>query len=198
MAQTQLTSKTRVKSLLGISGSSYDAVIDSLINGLSSFIEGVCNRIFQEATYTDEFFDGVEGRFIYPTEYPVTTLTSLFYNSGTPANPVWVAFDANYYVLDKRNNAIYFDAGMPCGFRNIKATYVAGYKIDWTAETDSAKHTLPFDLSMIVDELVTKAFNKRKSQGYSNENIDGASVGYDKEMTAEQKSVISKYQKIIL
>lgn len=194
MAQTQITTKDRVKSLLGLSGTTHDTVLDNIINGVSAFIEGICNRQFKSATYTDEIYEGVKSRFLYLNQFPITSLTSVFYNSGSLAVPVWVAFDANYYVLDARNNCIYFDAGMPIGFRNIKVTYVAGYVIDYATP---ANHTLPYDLSMVAEQIVSKVFGKRKSEGSSSESIDGANVSYEKDITTEQRMVISKYSKVI-
>jgi len=194
MAQTQLTTKDRVKSLLGLSGTTHDTVIDNIINGVSAFFEGICNRQFKSATYADEIYDGADSRFLFLNQFPITALTSVYYNSGSPAVPIWTAFDVNYYVLDARNNCIFFEAGMPIGFRNIKVTYVAGYVIDFATP---ANHTLPYDISIVAEQIVSKIFTKRKSEGFSSESIDGASVSYEKEMTAEQKIIISKYQKII-
>jgi len=197
MAQSQLTSKSKVKSLLGISGSSYDTILDSLVNGVSSFIESFCARIFLTAIYT-EYYDGEDGGKIYFNQAPVTALTSFEYNSGTPANPIWVAFDANNYVLSTRDNCIALMGGIPRGYQNIKIVYVAGYKIDWANENTPALHNLPFDLAMVADQLVSKAFGARKSEGLSSESIDGANVSYSKGMTDDQKMILSKYRQIII
>jgi len=85
----------------------------------------------------------------------------------------------------------------------IHIVYTAGFKIDFTQEFDTDFHTLPFDITMLANELVSLLFNRRTNAGIVSETTEGQSVSYvnpsllsDKEFTESQRAIITKYQKI--
>lgn len=133
MSAYALTTKVRVKSRLDISVTTFDTVIDRLILAVTDRIERMCNRRFYLTTHTNEVHDGSDPAYqtqranLILKNAPVTVLSSLQYNAGTNSSPDWTDFDEDDYDVDMENGIVYFHHGMPCGRRNVRATYTAGY-----------------------------------------------------------------------
>lgn len=133
MSAYALTTKSRIKDRLQITATSFDTVIDRLILAVTDRIERMCGRRFYLTTHTNETHDGSDPAYqtqrvnLILKNAPVTALTSLQYNAGTNSDPDWTDFDEDDYDVDMEAGIVYFHHGMPCGRRNIRATYTAGY-----------------------------------------------------------------------
>lgn len=201
-----LTNLDRVKSRLGISETGFDILLEIIINSITDWIEGQCGgRRFLEKTYTNEIHDGSkpaqieEGkkRFLILKHAPVTALTSFQYNGGTISSPSWTNFSTEEYQLLDKEGMIYILGTLPRGFRNIRVSYTAGYKIDFSQETDVTKHTLPFDVSNLAERLAVKEFKKREEVGKSGETIGDATINWFDHLEEEDKAVLGRYRRII-
>lgn len=96
-----------------------DDRIQTLINNLSGRIESWCGRKFKEATYTDEYYNGPDGSFLFLKQYPIT---------NTPVVKHGVD------IVPADNYVVYLDEGMIRGswipgHRNYSITYKAGYTV---------------------------------------------------------------------
>jgi hypothetical protein len=192
-----LTTKERVKSLLGLTSTTHDTVIDQLVASVSGFIYGYTNRNFDEVDYV-EVVDGSGIHELYLRNYPVIALTSTKYRSGNVASPDWTDFQANTVSLtDSEMGELYFDGLCPKNKKNIQITYTAGYLIDFDHPTDITKHNLPADLSGVADNLVVRAFNKRKSTGITQESLEGAVIMWQGTMDLYDKNILDRYSKIV-
>jgi len=201
-----LTNLDRVKNRLGITETGFDILLEQLINGITNWIEGQCEgRRFKETTYTNEIHDGSkpakidEGKkkFLILKHAPVSALISFQYNGGTISSPSWTNFSTEEYQLLDKEGMVYILGTLPRGFRNIRATYSAGYKIDFANETDATKHNLPFDVSNLAERLVVKEFKKREEVGKSGETIGDATINWFDHLEEEDKSVLARYRRII-
>ena len=86
--------------------------------------------------------------------------------------------------------------GVPAGTNAIRATYTAGYKIDFSKPTDPNFHTLPFDLTDLAERLITKRFKRREHEGKQNETFDGAQITWESLLTAEDREIIARYTRM--
>lgn len=201
-----LTTKEKVKEFLGIVGTTNDALIDSLINYVTDFIEGYVGRRFKETQYTNEEYDVPNGDIVFLREFPVNELTVAEYRTGTIASPTFVAFNTNDFLLYKKEGYVKFFfisfrffQGLTVREKLLRFTYKAGFKIDFANEL-SATHTLPFDIAMVATQLVARMFNLRTAEGIKSESTEGQSITYDRDnditnqFTIEQKSVLEKYK----
>lgn len=195
-----LTALARVKFFLGISGTDYDTLLEQLINAVTDWMESQCGgRRFKETEYTQDLYDGNRQTHLILRNWPVASVSSAQYKGGSLSNPTWTDFTANDWdLLRKDRGMIYFPGGVPKGIENIRITYTAGYKIDFNNEQDPAKHTLPFDLELVVKQLVSGIYDQRKAVGKKSEAVEGARIDWGKIVTAEMKEVILKYRKINL
>ena len=190
-----LTTAEKVKGYLNLTGIDVarDMVIDNLVNAVSDFIESYCGgRRFLATDYV-EVKDTTQSRMIFMSQRPVNTVTVLEYRSGVPSSPTWTTYSADAYLKYLKAGYIRFFGMMSAFPQAFRITYNAGYLIDWTAETDATKHTLPFDLTQVATEIVAKQFNTRFAQGIVSESTEGQSVTY-----ATKRESLSDYHSEIL
>lgn len=179
-----LTTKAKVKAYLGISASTYDTFIDSLITAYSAKVERFCNRNFERDTYTEYFDTDFGDRKIFLRNTPVISLTSVSYKQGNFGNPTYIAYNSNDYLL-KDSQIVSFGVILPEAEQFVKAVYVGGYLIDFANE-DSDTHTLPFDLTQAVTELVANVYKEKDSEGVLSETTEGQSVTF-KDVTINKR-----------
>mgnify|MGYP000879352831 CR=1 FL=1 len=192
MISYTLTQTADVKEYLNISSATYDALFEKLVYGVSEYLQSYLGgRSLEEAEYT-EYYDGDGSNLLLLRQFPVASVTSLSYKSGTNTSPIWNLIDPNNYNVDTRSGIIK-NAPLPGGTQNIKVVYTAGYKIDFPNRYTTANHTLPHDLWMIATQLVAKVFDTRFSQGKINESVEGQSVNWTFSLTDEMKSSLSRY-----
>ena len=194
------TTKDRIKDKLGITVSSFDAQINRLINAATDRIEGSCGgRRFKSTTYTQEVYSAVTRnmKYLMLKQAPVTSLSALQYRAGVPSNPCWTDFITDQFELLENGASgivrIYGNAVF--GTNSMRATYVAGYLIDWTNFGDPTKHNLPADLSELADRLVIKAWRRRESIGKTTESFNGATVTWASKLDEEDQAVIDLYKR---
>jgi hypothetical protein len=179
-----LTTKENVKGLLGISVTTHDTLITQLIASISGFVEKVCNRKFGADDF-EEYFDG-GGKDLMVKNYPINTLTSVKYNSGTPNTPIWTDVEASYYVGFLKEGIVHCLLNFPRGYRNIQVKYNGGFD------------EIPAELDGLASELVAEKFTKRKAIGKNKESMGGASIEWRVGMSDEQKAIIDSYKKIVV
>ncbi len=197
-----LTSLQRVKDRLGITAAGFDALLERLIDASTDMIESYCARRFKETVYANELV-GVEsdgGRMVMLRHSPVTTLTLIQYRAGTPDNPSWTAYLASEFELvgDGTSGLVRVYGGVPGGTNNLRVSYTAGYKINFTDPYNAAQHTLPFDLSDLCEHLVVKAFKKRESVGKQSESAGEASTSWMQSFETEELAALDRYRRVYL
>lgn len=200
-----LTTKTKVKTFLGITGTGSDTVIDELINYVTDYIEQYCGgRRFLRSTYTNEVYDTKHGQSkIFFKQYPVASVSAVEYRSGTISSPSWVTYDANGYLLYPAEGYMRFFSKFPEVSQGTRFTYIAGYLIDFSNEGNTTLHNLPADLSLVATELVAKLHDTRKSEGVLSMTTEGQSItfaggGAGVSISGMHKSILGNYQKIAL
>jgi Phage gp6-like head-tail connector protein len=192
IATRALTNLERVKTRLSIENASNDKLIERLIMGVTDHLESLCNRKFAFGTYTNEVYSIPSGNIdmLALKQTPVVSLTSLEYRLGTVGSPAWTPYLADDYELinDGKSGLVRIYGGIYRGTNIIRATYTAGYKIDFSDPTDVSKHTLPFDL--------TKRLKKRDHEGKSNESFDGGTVTWSRFIETGDQPIIDRYTRL--
>ena len=191
----------------------FDTVLTRLINWATSYINNECGRPggFVQQTYVNDTYsiDNSGQSFLLLRNTPVFSLTSLEWRAGTPTNPSWTAFIGDQYELvDPRTDPIsgltWYPSGMvrvygvlPRLYSNmIRATYVAGYPVDWANAEDHNTHWLPGDLTNLCENLVVRRFTRRQLAGKSAQALEGATTSFRNEIDAEDLDVIGQYKQL--
>lgn len=191
-----LTSVANVKAYLSpwIAGTTYDTLIEMLIDGVSQLIEKECgSRVFNVTDddvveLLDGDWDGTGRCKLFPKRYPIVSITSIEYKTGSLDNPTWTAFNASDYTYDEEAGIIYFTASLSSikpNRQNIRLTYKGGY----------AAADLPSDLQMCCLKMVAKEFDKRRSQGATSESVGGGNVSWNEDIDPSAKAIFRKYRR---
>lgn len=164
-----LVSLSNFKSYIGVSGSDSDDVLNIILDWASSMVESYIGRTLASATYT--YLHNWDGQVrIVLEQYPVSSITSVDYNTGTIETPVWETVDENKYSLDTEEWQINFTMPLNRWFNNYKVVYVAGYD------------TIPNDIQLAVMKLWARYWNTRSSDGISSETVNADTLAYDTSM----------------
>ncbi len=195
-----LTTLGRVKDRLGITSNGADAVLERLIASATAYIETVCNRRFKSTAYSNELYSvsGAGVGSILLKQAPVTALTSVYYRTGTVSSPVWTAYTADDYELlgDGKSGIVVFYGTPVSGSNNIRVTYTAGYLFDFTAPTDTTKHTLPFEVTDLAERLVSKLWKRRESEGKLSEGYQSGQVQWAEIVDSFDRTILAAHQRV--
>lgn len=191
-----LTNLARVKSILEIATgtAAFDTLLERYINQASDFVEGQCNRIFKQATYTDEKISNYapNASFIFLKQTPIVSITNLKYKIAVGS---YQAYGSTEYEIegDGKSGVVRMYGGVSQGTNALTCTYLAGYLIDFTHPEDATKHTLPADLTGLVEALVVKAYKNRMAKGKSNESAAGDNVSFKDTLDEDDKMILARY-----
>ncbi|TFH72392.1 hypothetical protein E3V39_12490 [Gammaproteobacteria bacterium LSUCC0112] len=186
-----LTTKALIKDRLGMTVTTYDALLDKLINAVVARINLMTGRVFTTATFTNELHDGSDAlgslrSTLIVKNAPITTLTSVQYDAGANGSPQWTDFPAADYRADLPLGIIHFPYGLPRGMQNVRVTYVGGY----------ASNAYPEDVVEVVEEVVVRIFKRRESEGKSSESFQESSITWTENVfSSENLATIKNYRR---
>ncbi len=208
--QKALTTLQRAKSFLDIAGDSKDTILTILINQATGSIETMINRRLLRQTYTDEQYDGTGSNTLVLKQWPLISVTRLQVNTSGDATPSWETIDTSRYHVYSDGRIVLqspvggfldIDAGNFLAAPNkYRATYVAGYLINFDQENDPAQHTLPGDLEYACLKLAGAMINSRKAEGISSARVGDVSMTYKAEALKdpELKEILAAHRSVTI
>ena len=128
----------------------------------------------------------------------ITGIIKFQWRSGTPSNPSWTDFIVDQFELvnDGKAGMIRVYGVLPRLYNNMmRVTYTAGYLINFANAGDNLTHTLPADLSDLVENLVVRRFKRRELAGKQSEGLEGAQTNWKDQLDADDKDVLGHYQR---
>jgi len=186
-----LTTVARLKTFLDISDSTYDAVLEIIINSCTDFIENYCDRRFKKATY-NEIYDGTGTRFLFLKQYPVSS-TDPFTLQVRNGNSFTNIPTEDYFVKYNEGIIVGEFHKLP---RHYRVSYSAGY--DYDNITTYLSDVGCADLELACWKLCGKIFNRRKGNSdITSESIGNYSVSFMREtmLDPQIKSILDRYKK---
>ncbi len=131
--------------------------------------------------------------------FQINGLISFQYRAGTPSTPSWTSYIRDQYEIrnDGRSGIARLYGVFPRMWENmIRATYWAGYLINWANAGDNVTHTLPSDLSDLVENLVVRRFKRRQFAGKTSEALEGAQTSWSKSIDEDDQCVLDHYRRV--
>jgi hypothetical protein len=128
--------------------------------------------------------------------FEVSGLIAFEWRSGTPSNPNWTAFIQDQFELEEQgySGILRVYGHMPYIYSNmLRATYVAGYPIDWQNAGNGTTHRLPTDLTETCDNIVIRLFKRAELAGKASESMNGATVSWRNALDDIDLQTIAKY-----
>lgn len=126
-------------------------------------------------------------------------LISFQWRAGTPSNPVWTPFIPDQFEIEEQgaSGIIRVYGVMPRLYSNmLRATYVAGYPVDWQNAGNGSTHQLPADLTNTCENIVVRLFKRRQLDGKASENIAGATTAWRDALDSFDQNVINSYCRV--
>lgn len=194
-----------VKTYRGITGSSYDTLLEMLINAATDRIEQYLGgrRIKTSGSDIVEYHDGdylrVGKSSIFVKNLPIRSVTSVSYSlQDDYSNPTWQNyFASNEYIVDKEIGQIKILSVIPYNVKQLRVTYKGGYDA-------SEAPLIPQDLKLAAIMTVARLYDTRKSQGINNESVGGGSIQWGTGdvsapfgFTNDVKSILDGYKSFV-
>lgn len=194
-----LTTVADFKLYHGITVSSYDALLEALINRCTVFIENYLGgrRIKNSGSNITELYNGSLGIFkrsIFLKSFPVTSIVSVELDTGVNFSiPEYDLLDATTdYICWKEAGELQILRYLPKQINAVRVVYQGGYT------------TIPEDLILACNMLVGKTFDKRRSQGVDREEISDAVLQWGNNevsapfsLTPEIKAILDGYKSFV-
>lgn len=147
------------KVYIGITTSTQDVALQTVVDATNSYIETYCNRKFDEEEY-EEIYDGPGTNALCLKHLPVTEIDSIIVYDTEVTERTEVDGDG-YYYKDLSTGIIFNNNLWDRGRGIITVTYTAGY----------TNYTMPADLKFAALELATFFRNTQKKAGIISENL---------------------------
>lgn len=159
-------------------------LIDNLINAVSKRFESFCDRKLLTRTFT-EYYDGMGYTTLYPTQYPVTSVTALYDDSAWVWGSDTLVSGTTYRIAN--DNSIVFNSsstGLGDYKQNVKLVYVAGYE------------TTPYDLELACVHEILRAMERLEEISISEKRSNDFMLKYIVSPFLEStKLVLERYKR---
>ena len=157
-----LTTLANVKARLGLTATTTDALLSSLITEVSTLAQTYIGYAVLSANYS-ETFDGAGQRAITLGTTPVISVSGV--QIGTQSIPQATDLVSPGYVATPKGIS-FRNVWVQAGVQNIQVSYVAGYSV------------VPPDLEMSVIDLVCLVFEERSRMGQVSISMGGQSTRF--------------------
>lgn len=130
--------------------------------------------------------------------FEISGLISFQWRAGTPDNPSWTSFFTPQYELEAQgySGIVRVYGPMPRLYSNmLRATYRAGFPVDWQNAGNGTTHQLPADLTNTCENVVERIFKRRGWAGKNSENIQGGTIAYRNDFDAPDLLVFENYRR---
>lgn len=171
----ELVTLAKVKALIDLvqDDTEHDAVLNDIIEAVSTQAEKYLNRVVQTAQQADERFDVNGGDMVFKLRaVPVVSIDDT--GEGVWNDPTWsfsTEVDTTLYSVDSTAGLLYIRTSLTVGFRALKVCYTGGM----AETTEKLIATYP-DLAHAAARQVLYLFNTRRQIGAESVQVGDSSV----------------------
>ena len=189
----KLESRERIKTLLEISKTNHDTILDYMIEYISQRIEKYLNRKLKKQEYTEYFNVNISRKRFSLKAYPIDLtedFTASQYNVEDTIN-------SDYYVYDEDGIVQYFTPRTHCNEpKCIKFVYTGGYEEVYTDGENVLD--VPDDLKRACYMQVAFEFRRRRDLGLLSITTPDGSISKESaaSLLPEVKNVLDSYKHI--
>lgn len=158
-----------LKTFLGITGTSEDTSLTTILNAVLDFVPQYLNRTIDETTYTAELYDGPGQATLCLRNYPVISVTEVLVE-GEEIEEREDTTDTDGYFLEANAGILVYDGLWNRGRGIIEITYKAGYS-DTTSTAEDPHIPYPQDLRYAHYSLCSYYRNMKGKTGIISENL---------------------------
>lgn len=170
---SDLTTVAKVKTYGGITVSTDDALLATLVTAASLAVENYLGRTILSASYV-AVMDGNGASLLPLPQYPITAISYVKINGL--AQKVTSSFADGGYSF--RGRSVYFPGEgnvFKCGLGNVEVSYTAGFS------------TVPTDIDQAVCEVVMTNYKTKDQLGWSSKSLAGETISVNISLDAYSK-----------
>jgi len=188
----QYTTTAKVKSYLGITASTWDTLLDSLITIASSMIDQFTGRQFYKTADTTKKYDGNNNVSLFIDDL-LSSSPTVVVDDGTLGSDDFFLYPSNDTPKTEIQRAVDYSSDgyntWPKGQQNVEITGDWGY-----CEDDE----VPDDIDYACQELVADIFRNRRRGKTQSESVQGYNVNYGniKKLPEVVRGILRKYEKV--
>jgi hypothetical protein len=130
--------------------------------------------------------------------FTVHGLCNVQYRAGTPSAPSWNNFIIDQYELQNngQSGVVRVYGVIPRLYANmVRATYWAGYVIDFDNFGNPALHALPASLTYLCEKLVVRFVTRRTFAGKVSEGLQGATTTWKDALDKDDQLILSQFRR---
>lgn len=166
-----LSSVVDIKLFLGLTVNTYDALLQTLVNSASAFLEKATDRKLRARSYAytnsahreETWYDGDGTNKMFAKQYPVNSVSYLAISGTVVSKAANTDFYASTgYVIYHRRGELFYANGFDRGVQNVRISMNAGYALG-TPELE--------ELRELCTALVSYVYQNKKTLGFKSERI---------------------------
>lgn len=161
-----------------------DTLIKDLIDRVSTRIERYCDRVFEEATYT-EYYDGTGTDYLYTNQYPIVTISGIYDDTLWAWGEDTLISGTEYRISNNKRKVLY-NTYFTDASENIKIVYTAGYT------------TIPYDIQQVCITEVLRIYKRKLEPDVSSKSMQdgGQNVYITDAFLPSSVSVLNSYKRL--
>lgn len=170
MTLLDATTKARVKTLLNITNTEHDDLLDLMVTAVSKRIENFIDRPLMLEARTEEYHVQPRAGTLFLRAAPVSSIATVISDSLWDfANGTTVSSDL--YHVDSESGRLYMQFDLQPGHNAVQVVYTAGFA------TSTANLITDYpDIAMAADLQVVSQFRRRQAPQGSKRTSRGGSV----------------------
>lgn len=166
-----LSSVVDVKLFLGVTVTTYDALLQTLVNSASAFLEKATDRKLAARSYLyntaahreDAWYDGDSTNTLHTRQYPINSVSYLEIDgSELDAAGLTDYYGSTGYMIYHRRGELFYANGFTIGKQNVRISYNAGYALG-TPERE--------ELRELCNALTAYVYSNKDKLGFKSERI---------------------------
>lgn len=177
-----LTTLAAVKQWLNVTATTDDALLASLVSGVSAWVQSWLSRQILSASYSDTL-NGNGKDLVFLKNAPITAVASV--SVDAVAIPVRTAIGQSGYYFD--DDAVYLDGySFTKNRQNVIVAYTAGYA------------AVPLDLELATKKLVGMSYKEKDRIGQSSVGLAGSQTNFIiTDLPKDVQSILWQYRRVV-
>ncbi len=191
-----ICTREQVLNHLRLSDNKKDEVeIDRLIPAAQAMFERYCNRLFDEATYT-EFYNGDSTDKLFVKNGPIISVTSIHDDNDHAYGADTLIAVTDYGTINDIYIQLFGGSWFQTGVNNVKIIYIAGYG----GAAGGGSIAVPADLTQASIEQISWMFKRGKQHlyGISGKTLEDSSFQLLEQggLLPSVKTILDGYRRI--
>lgn len=199
-----------LKTVLGITNNSKDALLEMMINVSTDYIQTQTGNFFKSTAYTNEEYDGTGTDRLILKHSPIVAFTKLEVNTTATNTDSWSEVSDSLYWVDNELGIITRTSQFKEFSESTENDEALSYTIFYKGKfkyrvTYSAGYSLiPFDLQFACISIASQLYGSQGGQDIKTESLGDHSVTYSDMLRVKGsgggivEDILSKYRDIPL